>query len=484
MAISTTIKSIQDIMRQDAGVDGDAQRISQLVWMIFCKIFDDSEREYELDPAYTSPIPEDLRWRNWAGDDEGITGDALLDFVNNRLFPEFKDMTIGPGSDPRAAIVHEIFADSYNYMKSGTLIRQVANKINEIDFSRQEDRHLFNDIYEQILRDLQSAGNAGEYYTPRAVTQFMVDMTDPQLGDRVLDPACGTGGFLVCALEHVRKHYVKTLDDELLLRRSIRGIEKKPLPHMLCVTNLILHDVPVPLVERDNALARRPLRDYGKEDMVDVILTNPPFGGMEEPGVETNFPSAFQTKETADLFLALILKLLRPGGKAAIVLPDGSLFGEGVKTRLKERLLKECNLHTIVRQPPGVFSPYTGINTNLLFFTKGEPTREVWYFEHPMPSDRKQYSKTRPIEIAEFDLEKAWWDEREETENAWRVTVGEIVARNYNLDIKNPHAPGESYGDPDKLLVKYQARLAEAADLRAQLRDELAAAIESMLNAN
>lgn len=484
MTISTTIKSIQDIMRQDAGVDGDAQRISQLVWMMFLKIFDDSEREHELDPAYVSPIPEELRWRNWAGDDEGITGEGLLDFANNRLFPEFKEMAVGPGTDPRGAIVREVFADSYNYMKSGTLMRQVINRINQIDFSRQEDRHLFNDIYEQILRDLQSAGNAGEYYTPRAVTQFVIDMVDPRLGDRVLDPACGTGGFLVCALEHVRKQYVKTLADEMLLRESITGIEKKPLPHMLCVTNLILHDVPVPLVSRDNALSRRPLRDYGRADQVDVIVTNPPFGGMEEPGVESNFPRTYQTKETADLFLALILKLLRNGGKGAIVLPDGSLFGEGVKTRLKERLLKECSLHTIVRLPNGVFAPYTGINTNLLFFTKGETTEAVWYFEHPLPADRKQYSKTRPIEIDEFELEKAWWEDREETEHAWRVPTGEIEARNYNLDIKNPNVGEEDYGDPDKLLKAYHRRLDEAAELRAALKAELAAAIERVLDAD
>ncbi len=483
MSLSTTIKTIQDIMRQDAGVDGDAQRISQLVWMIFLKIIDDSELEYELDPGYASPIPQNLRWRNWAADDEGITGDALLDFVNNELFPRFKEMSVGPGSDPRGAIVHEVFGDSYNYMKSGTLMRQVVNKLNEMDFSRQEDRHLFNDIYEKILRDLQSAGNAGEYYTPRAVTQFMVDMTAPRLGDKVLDPACGTGGFLVCALEHVRQHHVRALDDELLLRQSIVGVEKKPLPHQLCVTNLILHDVDVPLIERDNALSRRPLRDYGKADQVDVILTNPPFGGVEEPGVETNFPRNFQTKETADLFLVLILKLLKPGGKAAIVLPDGSLFGEGVKTRIKERLLRECDLHTIVRLPNGVFAPYTGINTNLLFFTKGGPTKEVWYFEHPMPSNRKQYSKTRPIEIAEFDLEKAWWHAREgnASEHAWKVSMDEIVARNYNLDIKNPHTEQESYGDPDELLADYQGQLAQAAELRARLKAELSAAIESVL---
>lgn len=478
MSVSTTIKTIQDIMRQDAGVDGDAQRISQLVWLIFLKIFDDNEREREFfETDYVSPLPEELRWRNWAGNDEGITGEALLDFINIQLFPQLKNLDVGPESDPRAAVIREVFTDSYNYMKSGTLIRQVINKLNEIDFSRRQDRHLFNDIYEKILRDLQSAGNAGEYYTPRPVTQFMVDMTDPRLDDKILDPACGTGGFLVCALEHVRLHYVKGQTDELTLRQSLMGIEKKPMPHSLCVTNLILHDVPVPNVRRGNSLTR-PLRDYGPDDEVDVVITNPPFGGTEEDGVETNFPSKFQTKETADLFLVLILKLLRKGGRCAIVLPDGSLFGEGVKTRIKERLLKECDLHTVVRLPNGVFAPYTGINTNLLFFTKGKPTSDVWYFEHPLPADRKQYSKTRPIEIEEFDLEKAWWHDRRETEHAWKVSAAEIEARNYNLDIKNPNAPEANLGDPDKLLKIYRTHLDKAAKLREQLRSELAAVVE------
>ena len=351
------------------------------------------------------------------------------------------------------------------------------NKLNEIDFSRQEHRHLFNDLYEQILRDLQSAGNAGEYYTPRAVTQFMVDMTDPQLGDQVLDPACGTGGFLVCALEHVRQHYVRTMDDELLLRRCIMGIDKKPLPHELCVTNLILHDVDVPLIDRDNALSRRPLRDYDQADQVDVILTNPPFGGMEEPGVETNFPRSFQTKETADLFLVLILKLLKKGGKGAIVLPDGSLFGEGVKTRIKERLLKECNLHTIVRLPNGVFNPYTGIKTNLLFFTKGQPTQHIWYYEHPYPEGVKSYNKTKPMRFKEFGQEIKWWGNekngfktRKETKQAWKVDIDEIKARNYNLDIKNPHVAEQVNHDPEKLLKKYAKQQQEISNLRDQLK--------------
>jgi type I restriction enzyme M protein len=354
----------------------------------------------------------------------------------------------------------------------------VVNRINEIDFTSSQERHLFNDLYEKILRDLQGAGNAGEYYTPRAVTQFMVDMTDPRLGEAVLDPACGTGGFLVCALEHIRKHYVKNDTDLKTLQNSIRGIEKKPLPHLLCTTNLILHDIEVPQVLRDNALTRRPYKDYDEADQVQVILTNPPFGGMEEPGVDQNFPQNFQTKETADLFLALIVKLLKnKDGRGAIVLPDGSLFGEGIKTRLKEHLLATCNLHTIVRLPKGVFNPYTGINTNLLFFTKGAPTKEIWYFEHPTPPDRKNYSKTRPIEIAEFDLEKAWWTQRVENEYAWRVGIDEIKARNYNLDIKNPNTVDPTHLDPALLLAGYQKQLAEIAALRAALKDELAQAL-------
>ena len=481
MSITTLVKSIQDIMRQDAGVDGDAQRISQLVWMLFLKIYDDKEVEYALDPAYVSPVPERLRWRYWAADDEGMTGDELLAFVNDDLFPGLKALQFSAADDPRGYIVQDVFSDAYNYMKSGTLIRQVINKINQIDFNSMQERHLFNDLYEKILRDLQSAGNAGEYYTPRAVTQFMVDMTDPQLGDIVLDPACGTGGFLVCALEHLRNQ-VQTTGDLETLSRSIRGVEKKPLPHLLSITNMILHDVETPQIARDNALTRRPYRDYGEADRVQVILTNPPFGGTEEPGVESNFPAQFQTKETADLFLALIVHLLKDDGQGAIVLPDGSLFGEGVKTRLKEHLLERCNLHTVVRLPNGVFAPYTDINTNLLFFTKGQPTQEIWYFEHPLPERYKKYTKTRPIRIEEFELEKAWWNDRQETERAWRVDIAAIKARNYNLDIKNPNVEDPSHGDPVKLLAKYQTLQAEISAARAALRDELAAALEGTLD--
>lgn len=476
MSISTTIKSIQDIMRQDAGVDGDAQRISQLVWMLFLRIFDAKEDEYGWDAGYRSPIPAGLRWREWAADDEGLTGDELLDFVNSRLFPGLKGLATAAGVDERGRIVGEVFTDSYNYMKSGTLMRQVINRINRIDFHSARERHLFNDIYEKMLRDLQSAGNAGEYYTPRAVTQFMADQVGLKLGDVVLDPACGTGGFLVCALENLQKQ-ATTVAQRESLQQAIRGIEKKPLPHMLAMTNLILHGIEAPQIAHDNALTRTPYRSIGDRQRVDVILTNPPFGGTEEPGVESNFPADFQTKETADLFLALLMQLLKEGGRAALVLPDGSLFGEGVKTRIKERLLERCNLHTIVRLPNGVFAPYTGINTNLLFLTKGEPTTEIWYYEHPLPGDRKQYSKTRPIAIEEFAAEKGWWHDRQENEQAWRVRIDDIRARNYNLDIKNPHTEDPSHGDPVKLLAAYQRHLAAVERQRAALRDELAAAL-------
>jgi type I restriction enzyme M protein len=474
MSISTTIKGIQDIMRKDAGVDGDAQRIAQLGWMLFLKIFDDREQEYELmEDHYKSPIPKKMRWRNWAADPEGITGDELLDFVNNNLFPTLKNLSFAPGADPRGFVVREVFADSYNYMKSGTLMRQVINKFTEIDFNRSEDRHIFNEIYEKILKDLQSAGNAGEFYTPRAITQFMVDVTDPKLGETLLDPACGTGGFLTCAIEHVRSKYVKTAEERKRLQKSIHGVEKKALPHLLCTTNMLLHGIEAPSqIRHDNTLAR-PLRDYGPRDRVHVVLTNPPFGGMEEDGIESNFPTSYRTRETADLFLVLIMHLLKPGGRCGMVLPDGTLFGEGVKTRIKEKLLNDCNLHTIVRLPKGVFNPYTGIKTNLLFFEKGAPTKGVWYFEHPYPEGYKSYSKTKPIQIQEFDLEKKWWKKRKENEHAWKVSVKDIKASGYNLDIKNPNDNEAGYGDPDKLLASYQKLLRELADTRGRLKTEL-----------
>ena len=464
-------------MRQDAGVDGDAQRISQLVWMIFLKVFDAKEEEWELEyDDYESVIPEELRWSNWADDDEGITGDELLDFINNKLFKELKEMELGVDSDPKAFLVKAVFEDSYNYMKSGALIRQVINKLNEIDFTASEDRHLFNDIYENILKDLQSAGNSGEFYTPRPVTQFIIDMLNPQLGEKVADFACGTGGFLTCAIEHLKKQQ-KNVEDIKVLGKTIIGVEKKPLPHLLATTNLILHDIDVPNISHDNSLTKN-VRDLKESDYVDVIAMNPPFGGVEEDTVLTNFPNAFQTKETADLVMTVMMYRLSEKGRAGVVLPDGFLFGEGVKTKIKEKLLSEFNLHTIVRMPNGVFAPYTGINTNLLFFDKGKSTKEVWFFEHPLPKGYKNYTKTKPIKLEEFDLEKKWWNNREENEYAWKVSVEDIKARNYNLDFKNPNKEEEDLGDPKMLLEKYHEAKAEVSKLQESLIEELRKILE------
>ncbi len=473
--LTSTIKSIQDIMRKDAGVDGDAQRISQLGWMLFLKIFDEKEKDWEITrDDYKSPIRKDLRWREWAADEEGMTGDELLDFVNNSLFPTLKTMKLRNNKDA-AKMVRDVFEDSYNYMKSGTLLRQVINKINtDIQLKSKSDRHAFNDIYEQILKDLQSAGNAGEFYTPRPVTQFLVEMIAPKLGETILDPACGTGGFLINAVDFIEKNSkVKTLEDRDKLQNGIKGVEKKPLPHMLATTNLILHGIEVPTIDHDNLL-NKAWANWTEANRVNVIITNPPFGGMEEDGVENNFPLTYRTRETANLFMALIIHLLKDEGRCGLVLPDGFLFGEGVATRIKENLLEKCNLHTIVRLPNGVFAPYTGIKTNLLFFTKGKPTKEVWYFEHPYPDGVKMYNKTKPINIKEFDLEKAWWKKREENEYAWKVSVDEIKQRNYNLDIKNPKATKEQQSFSSKELIELLNKsFSRSHDLLEQLKAEL-----------
>ena len=483
MSVRTTVKSIQDIMRQDSGVDGDAQRISQLCWMFFLKILDDQDQELELvDPSYAPPLPDRLRWRKWAANPEGITGDELLGFINNDLFPTLKELVPLGTALHRRRVVQGVFEDAYNYMKSGHLLRQVVNKISEIDFNNLVEKQHFGDVYEQILNDLQSAGNAGEYYTPRAVTTFMTECIDPKPGEIILDPACGTGGFLTSALAHMRANYVKTLTDEHLIQSSLRAVEKKPLPHMLCTTNMLLHGIHDPsFVRHDNTLAR-PYVGYTQQDRVDVVLTNPPFGGKEEPGIESNFPKQFQTRETADLFLALIIRLLKKGGRAAVVLPDGSLFGEGVKTRLKEHLMEECNLHTIVRLPNSVFRPYASIGTNLLFFEKGMPTEDIWFYDHHVPEGQKAYSMTKPIRVEHLQRCTDWWggpsrEGRAETELAWRVSADEVKERGYNLDIKNPHIIAEDHGDPEELLRALDAAEAEVAKHRDQLKGILEEAL-------
>ncbi|MEC6830687.1 N-6 DNA methylase [Photobacterium toruni] len=491
MSISSVIKSIQDIMRKDAGVDGDAQRLGQMSWLLFLKVFDAQEEELELEQDdYQAPINEKYLWRNWAADAEGITGDKLLEFVNDDLFHYLKNMPVNGEKNPRGLVVKAAFSDAFNYMKNGTLLRQVINKLNEIDFTDSKERHLFGDIYEQILKDLQSAGNSGEFYTPRAITKFIVKVTDPKLGESIMDPACGTGGFLACSFDHVKENYVITSADHETLQKQIHGVEKKQLPHLLCTTNMMLHGIEVPVQIKHGNTLNKPLSSW--DDEVDVIVTNPPFGGTEEDGIEKNFPAEMQTRETADLFLQLIIEVLaapvngKQGGRAAVVLPDSTLFGEGVKTKIKKMLTEECNLHTIVRLPNGVFNPYTGIKTNILFFTKGKPTKEVWFYEHPYPAGVKNYSKTKPMKFEEFKTELNWWGNeadgfasRVENEHAWKVSIEDIIARNFNLDIKNPHQDEVIAHDPQELLASYQQQQQEIAELRNQLKNILGNALKS-----
>lgn len=474
--IGNIIKTLQNIMRKDPGVSGDAQRIEQLGWLITLKILDDKNEELKLiDDKYKSPIPSFLQWRKWAGDDEGITGEELKNFVDTTLIPKLKNLDVSSGNK-LALIIREIFDGTNNYMKNGTVIRQVLNELNKINFNSSEDRHVFGDIYETILRDLQSAGNYGEFYTPRALTEFITEMINPRLGEKVLDPACGTGGFLTSAIENIRKQDVKSVDDLKTLEKNIHGMELKPLPFMLCITNLILHDISVPNVDYTDSLNRE-YTSIGQKDRVDVILANPPFGASVADKVETNFPVNFRTTESAELFLMLMVRYLKDGGRAGIVLPDGSLTGDGVKQRIRQHFLENCNLHTIVRLPNSVFQPYASVATNLLFFEKGKPTKHIWYWEHKLPESVKAYSKTKPIQKKEFDGLKKWWKKRKENEQAWKVPINTIIENGYNLDIKNPHTPEatheftsielvnilhDSFRKSDELLEKLKKELRNA----------------------
>lgn len=471
--MGTIIKSLQNIMRKDPGVSGDAQRIEQLGWMIFLKIMDDKDEESEVvHENYISPIPEKLQWRNWAADDEGITGDELRDFVDNELFPNLQNLDITLGNK-RALIIREIFEGTNNYMKNGTIIRQVVNKLNAIDFNRSEDRHIFGDIYETILKDLQSAGNYGEFYTPRALTEFMTEMINPRLGEKVLDPACGTGGFLTSTIENIKNLDVKNVEDLRTMEINIHGKELKPLPFMLCITNLILHDIEIPNVDYIDSLNRE-YTSIGKKDQVDVILANPPFGASVADGVETNFPLKYRTTESADLFLLIMIRFLKESGRAAIVLPDGSLTGEGVKQRIRQHFLESCNLHTIVRLPNSVFQPYASVATNLLFFEKGQPTKEIWYWDHKLPEGMKAYSKTKLIRKSEFDKLKGWWNNRQTNEHAWKVSIDDILSNGYNLDIKNPHiSEVEKSYSSDELLEILHKSFKKSNDLIKELKSEL-----------
>lgn len=439
--LSGLIKSIRDIMREDRGINGDAQRIEQLGWMLFLKIFDDKDQELELlVDNYKSPIPKKYQWRNWAANSEGMTGEELQKFVDNKLFPTLSELT---ARDRRTLLVREVFEGNNNYMKSGITLRKVLNKLNEIDFNKADERHVFGDLYETILKELQSAGDSGEFYTPRAVTQFMTDMINPKLDEIIYDPACGTGGFLVCTIEHLKKQ-VKNVKDRKKLQENVRGTEYKPLPFLLALTNLILHDVEVPNLDYGDSLGKE-YNSIREKDRVDVILANPPFGGTVANGNEGNFPMNYRTKESADLFLILFIHLLKQDGRAAIVLPDGSLTGDGVKQRVREKLLTDCNLHTIIRLPNSVFQPYATVATNLLFFDKGKATKDIWYYEHRLPERQKSYSKTKTIQVREFDPIKKWWKKREESDVCWKVNIKTIIARGFDLDIKNPNKQEEAH---------------------------------------
>jgi type I restriction enzyme M protein len=470
--ISGIVKSARKIMRQDTGTGSDELRILQLGWMLFLKIFSDKDKELELmDDNYTSPIPAELHWDEWAGDDEGMTGDELLQFVDRKLFPTLSEIDLSTAKR-RAVLVHEVFANNYNYMKSGIHLRQVINKLNEINFNNSKDLHLFGQIYETFLSELQSAGTLGEFYTPRAITQFMTEMVNPEHGETVLDPACGTGGFLTAVIEHL-KATASTVAEREAIGNNVRGWEYKPLPYMLANTNLILHDILTPNIQFGDSL-QRPLGEYTRKDRVDVIIANPPFGGVVSNNNENNFPQTYRTKESADLFLILMIHLLKDGGRSAIVLPDGSLTGDGVKQRIRQKLLEDCNLHTIVRLPNSVFQPYASVATNLLFFTKGEPTQNIWYYEHQLPEGYKAYSKTKTIQLAEFDTLKSWWANREANEQAWQVDIDTIKANGYNLDIKNPHrAEEEKQHSSSELLDLLHQSFAKGDQLLEQLRKEL-----------
>lgn len=489
MAISNFVKRTQDVMRNDSGVNGDAQRIEQIVWILFLKIYDAKEETWELlNDNYTSIIPEGLKWRDWAvdrKDGEALTGDGLLDFVNNTLFPTLKNLEIDETTPMNQVIVRYAFEDANNYQKDGVLLRQVVNIIDEIDFTEYRERHEFGVIYESFLKDLQSAGNAGEFYTPRAVTDFMVKVVKPVLGDKIADFACGTGGFLTSALNELDKQVGNSLENREIYNKSVYGIEKKALPHMLCVTNMLLHDIDDPNILHGNAL-EMDYKDMRKMDPFDVILMNPPYGGSEKDSVKSNFPTELRSSETADLFMNVIMYRLKKNGRCAVIIPDGFLFGmDNGKFNIKKKLFSEFNLHTVVRMPHSVFAPYTSIRTNILFFDNTEPTKETWFYRVDMPEGYKNFSKTRPMKLEHFNDTMNWWENREEIEvdgfpKAKRYTIDEIIERSYNIDLCGfPHEE-EVILEPMDLIQEYQEK---RATLNAEI-DQVLEQITSMLGGN
>ena len=467
MSITSFVKRIQDITRNDAGVNGDAQRIEQMSWLLFLKIYDSREMVWELEEDdYESIIPEELKWRNWAHAQKGeqvLTGDELLDFVNNKLFKELKELEITPNMPIRKTIVKSAFEDANNYMKNGVLLRQVINVIDEVDFNSPEDRHSFNDIYEKTLKDMQSAGNAGECYTPRAATDFIAEVLDPKLGESMADFACGTGGFLTSTLNRLSSQR-KTSEDTKKYNTAVFGIEKKAFPHLLAVTNLFLHEIDDPKIVHGNTLEKN-VREYTDDEKFDIIMMNPPFGGSELETIKNNFPAELRSSETADLFMAVIMYRLKENGRVGVILPDGFLFGEGVKTRLKQKLVDEFNLHTIIRLPHSVFAPYTGINTNILFFDKTKKTEETWFYRLDMPDGYKNFSKTKPMKSEHFNPVRDWWKNREEIlegkfYKSKSFTPSELEELNYNLDQCGFPKEEEEILDPFELIQNYQVERA------------------------
>lgn len=478
--LSGFVKKVRDIMRNDAGINGDAQRIEQIAWMLFLKVYDAKEKDWEWDDEeYVSIIPEECRWANWAVDDKlgiAMTGDKLLYFINNTLFPTLKTLPVDMSTPIKKAIVQTTFADAHNYMQDGVLLRQVINVIDELDFSDYEESHAFGDIYESILKELQSAGSSGEFYTPRAVTDFMAMMIQPKIGEKMADFACGTGGFITSWLKELQKQ-VETTEDEKAYSNSIYGIEKKQFPYMLCITNMLLHNLDVPEVFHDNTLLHDVL-DYTVDDQVDVILMNPPYGGNEKADVKNHFPTDLASSETADLFMSVIMYRLKKNGRAAVILPDGFLFGtDNAKLNIKKKLLSEFNLHTIVRMPNSVFAPYTSITTNILFFDNTHKTNETWFYRLDMPEGYKHFSKTKPMKIEHFTPVIEWWNDRQEISEdgfakAKKYTIDQLTEEfGYNLDqCGYPHEEEEIL-DPMDLILEYQE---QRASLNAEIDRVLA----------
>lgn len=489
MAITNFVKRIQDVMRNDAGVNGDAQRIEQIVWTLFLKIYDAKEEEWELiNDDYVSIIPDNCKWRNWAVDNkdgQALTGDALLAFVNNELFPTLKNLEVSEDTPMNQVMVRYAFEDANNYMKDGVLLRQVINIIDEIDFTEYEERHAFGSIYESFLKDLQSAGNAGEFYTPRAVTDFMVKVTQPKLGERIADFACGTGGFLVSALNALSEQAGESNENREIYNNSVYGVEKKALPHILCVTNMLLHDIDNPTIIHGNTL-ETDYKEYRKMEKFDLVLMNPPYGGNEKDSVKSNFPAELRSSETADLFIDIIMFRLNKDGRCAIILPDGFLFGtDNAKVNIKKKLLEEFNLHTVVRMPHSVFAPYTSITTNILFFDNTHPTEETWFYRLDMPEGYKNFSKTKPMKPEHFQPALDWWNNRTEIEEdgfpkAKKYTVDEIVANGYNIDLCGYPHEEEEILDPMDLINQYQEK---RASLNAEI-DHVLEKITSLLGGN